>query len=251
MALFTGSPSTVSVQAPDVRGVWVLDPVHAGPGDVYGELRIVEQPGDAIRLTMVDWGQAWIDGAFRDVVRLTPWTFPLGRWAPRRGAEDGPQPLARARQTGDRLVLAKSTAHGTGDFVWVWRVAHDGCGLLHTETARAWDADFAARPPEGRPLCFQAALSDDSAAEASVASRLRKLEHSGRVAAGIDVRVTADRSALRITCPHQDCRIVRLEAGVRTGTRPLARGTTAQLPVHSEAVIEPVPVPRKPAGSRQ
>jgi len=162
-------PVAVTAQSrPDFTGVWVLDAGRKDARDVYGELRVIQQTGEAVRLTMVDFGSAWIQGSFRGVVRFVPWTFPLGWWAPRRGPEDAQQPLARGRLAGGRLVLAKASAQGNADFVWVWSLAGDGSQFVHQETEQSWDSDFDARPPEGGRTYFLHASVRDTVSAASL-----------------------------------------------------------------------------------
>ena len=233
----------VAQSRPDFTGAWVLDAAGHGSRDVYGELRVIRQTNDAVHVTMVDYGSAWIEGSFRGVVRLVPWTFPFGWWAPRRGTEESEQPLAHARRTGDRLVLAKATAHGNGDFVWVWSLSGDGAALLQQETDQRWDADFDARPPAGVRTSFQRASLEDTVSSASIRARLARLARTMPVAAEITVRVAGDLTTLLVSCPRQECRIVEMDSGVQVGSRVLARGTVGVIPVHREARIEPQPAP--------
>jgi hypothetical protein len=239
-ALLMLLPALLSAQSGDrFGGVWVLDPSRRDAGDVYGELRVVEASNRDVRVTMVDYGSAWTQGAFRGVVRFVPWTFPHDRWAPRRGPEESQQPLARARRAAGKLVLAKATAHGNGDFVWVWSHSPDGQELLHQGTDQRWDADFEARPAEGKRIHFRRAAADDSLSEVSLRGRLSDLAGSIPVTMDIIVRLSPAGTAFLVSCPHQECRVVELESGVEVNSRPLRMGSVGVIPLHSEARIEP------------
>jgi hypothetical protein len=241
-AASTLASAQTSAPAPTTfAGVWALDAARKSRLDVYGEVRLVEASETEIRLTMVDYGSAWVAGAFRGVVRLVPWTFTFGRWAPRRGGEESRQPLARARSAEPGLVLAKRTVYGNGDFVWVWTVDGEGNQLVHHETDQPWSADFTARPPEGNRSYFLRASPSDSAAASSLAARLAQLAGSIPVVDEIHVRLSADLQTLLVSCPMQDCRIVELESGRQVGSRPLPRGTIARVPIHTEGIVQPEP----------
>jgi hypothetical protein len=239
-ALLSAPLPALAQSAAPFDGVWVLDHARRNALDVYGEVRVVDASEDAVRLTMIDYGAAWIEGAFRGVVRVVPWTFPVGHWAPRRGGEESRQPLARARLTSDGLVLAKRTVYGNGDFVWVWNAGADGGELTHRGTDQPWDADFAVRPPEGIRFHFLRA-SGDSASVTGLPRRVSDLAGSIPLVDEIVVRVSADAASLLVTCPRQNCRIVELESGVTVGSRPVPRGTVGVIPIHSEAIVEPAP----------
>jgi hypothetical protein len=240
--IWLAAPSSLVAQSPSpFSGIWVLDPARKGPLDVYGEVRVVEQRADDVLVTMVDYGSAWIEGAFRPVVRLVPWTFPFGHWAPRRGGPDSQQPLARSRLTGEGLVLAKRTVYGNGDFVWVWRLGEGGGELAHRGTDQPWDADFGARPPEGRPDWFLRATLADSTSAGSLQQRIAALAPISPASPEIVMRLTSDATTFFVTCPRQNCRIVELSSGRRVGERPVPMGSTASIPVHTEVIIEPVP----------
>jgi hypothetical protein len=241
LAVLFAPPPASGQAAESFDGVWVLDPARKTALDVYGEMRIVDASDDAVRLTMIDYGSAWIEGSFRGVVRLVPWTFPFGRWAPRRGGEESRQPLARARSLGDGVVLAKRTEYGNGDFVWVWSVGGAGDELLHRETDRTWDADFSVRPPEGIRSYFLRASGQDSTRAGSLPGRLAGLAEIIPLVDEIQLRVSPDAATLLVTCPRQECRIVELESGVRVSERPLPRGEVGVIAAHSEAIVEPIP----------
>ena len=235
-------PSSLASQSTaPFSGVWVLDPARKTPLDVYGEVRVVEQRTDDVLLTMVDYGSAWIEGAFRPVVRLVPWTFPFGHWAPRRGGPDSQQPLARSRLTAEGLVLAKLTVYGNGDFVWVWQLGEGDGELTHRGTDQPWNADFGARPPEGHPDWFVRATLADSTSAGSLEQRIAALAPISAASPEIVMRLSADASTFLVTCPRQNCRIVELTSGRRVGDRPVPMGATASIPVHTEVIIEPVP----------
>lgn len=72
---------------PVAAGLWGLDLEHEQNRDVYGEIRVARETEDSVYVSMVDYGAAWVDGAFRTVLRVIPWTFRVGRWRPRRGPE--------------------------------------------------------------------------------------------------------------------------------------------------------------------
>jgi hypothetical protein len=202
-------PLLASTQAPtDFSGVWVLD---SSPTDTraYGEIRVVRQSPEAVRVTMIDEGTAWIDGRFRDVVRIMPWTFSWNEWAPRRGGPYSSQPRARARWAASSLVLEKSTDRGAGDLVRHWRLDSRDESLI--ERVGSIDARFTR-------------LSD----HAAVPQR-----------AGISVQVSADLSTVRISCPAIECRVVEFFSGRSTGAAALPPGTERTYPVDAELRIEP------------
>ena len=225
---------------PTFSGVWILDVDRSDPGAVYGELRVIDQADGEIHVTMVDYGSAWVQGAFRRVVRVLPWTFRIDRWGPRRGPRDSKQPRTIARWSGEQLVLAKSTFSGSGEFVWVWSLDDTRNQLLQQDTRRSWTEDFDTRRPEGVKTYFRRSNASDPALTTLGQRRLR----SGTVAqdrSPIVVRVTEDATALVAECPQQDCTITQIESGLRAGSRSLPRGQVARMSRQSEASIEPVP----------
>jgi hypothetical protein len=214
--------------APDFSGVWILDLDRTDDvRDMYGEIRVIRQTEKQISLTMVDYGAAFVDGAYRKVVRLVPWTFRFGRWGPRRGPADSKQPRTRAEWSGQHLVLAKSTFSGNGEFVWVWD--RSDRTLTHIETRKTWDNDFQARPAEGIQTYFLSTHANDPAL----------LSLGAKLKTDIVVNVTEDISAIQVQCPTQNCTVVILDNGTRVGSRPLPKGQMMTLPLESEVIIQP------------
>jgi len=218
-------PAAPGAQAPpDVSGVWVLDASRKDAREVYGELRVVEQDEHEVRVTMVDYGTAWIGGGFRPVLRIVPWTYRFDRWAPRRGGPDSTQPVTRARWSGERLVLAKTPGESFGH-VWVWGLDAAAGELRQQETNQTWDSDFTQKDAEGGRTYFL---------------RGGELERAG-VEASREIVIGVDEAAreLVVSCPRYDCVLVELLSGRRVGSRPLARGAPERVPLMSEAVVEP------------
>ena len=214
--------------APDFSGVWILDSDRTDDvRDMYGEMRVIRQTEKQISLTMVDYGSAFVDGAYRKVVRLVPWTFRFGRWGPRRGPADSKQPKTRAEWSGQHLVLAKSTFSGNGEFVWVWD--RSDRTLTHSETRKTWDNDFRARPAEGIQTYFVSTHANDPGL----------LSLGAKFKTDIVVNVTEDISAIQVQCPTQNCTVVILDNGSRVGSRPLSKGQLMTLPLESEVIIQP------------
>jgi hypothetical protein len=220
--------------------VWAVDRERSDATDIYGELRVIDVTDEELRLTIVDYGSAWIAGAFRDAVHVLPWRFRFGRWGPRRGPSDSKQPRTIARWSGEQLVLAKSTFSGNGNFVWMWSLDAGGLELLQQESGRGWDSDFIARPPQGVRTRFVRTAPEDP----SLALLRRRAERPGSVVSEpslILVRPNTDATALLVECPEHDCTMVRFESGRRAGSRPLPQGVVASLALDSEAMIQPVP----------
>jgi hypothetical protein len=203
-------PLVSPAQAPaNFSGVWMVDSSGAEP-HTYGEIRIVRQSADAIRVAMIDYGTAWIAGRFRAVVRVMPWTFPLGEWAPRRGGAYSSQPRARARWTAAGLLLEKSTERGTSDVDRLWRAENgetlvEGIGTQRLTFHRVGNG--AALP----------------------------------VRSGIDVQVSADRLRVLITCPEMNCQVVEFLSGREVGTARLPRAAVATYGLDAELRIQPAP----------
>jgi hypothetical protein len=200
----------------DFSGAWIIAN-RQQDGDTYGELRVVRQGADAIRVSMIDYATAWVGGAFRPVVRIMPWTFTLNEWAPRRGGAASRQPRARARHEGEALILEKSTDSGNGNFRWTWRV-DAGSRLLHHEEAR----------PANDVTEFHR-MADGVAA-------LATLDAIGN----IHVRPALDRGVLQITCPVGDCSVIQFQSGIQVGVRKLPRAETTEIALDSEVRIEPL-----------
>ena len=199
----------------DFSGAWIIASGQED-GDTYGELRVVRPAADAIRVSMIDYATAWVDGAFRPVVRIMPWTFTLNEWAPRRGGSASRQPRARARYAGETLVLEKSTDSGNGNFLWTWRVDHSGGRLVHHDGAR-----------QANDVTEFHRLIDVDA--------LAPLDAIGN----IHVRPALDRGLLQITCPIADCSVIQFQSGIQVGVRKLPRAETIEIALDSEVRIEP------------
>jgi hypothetical protein len=211
----------------DVSGVWVLDSGNVA-GEVYGELRVVRKDSEAVRISMIDYGTAWIDGAFRGVLRVMPWTFRFDAWGPRRGAATSSQPKAMARRVGSSIVLCKLTERGNGDFVSLWTPSEDGRALIQRASARSCAESVAVKGVADAGLRFvRASTADDS--PSSQGALLERLRSVVPVVGEITVRASADLSTLIVGCPTTDCRIVEFHSGIQTGARQLPRGTTATL----------------------
>lgn len=239
-AVLLSSSAPAMQVAAGFAGVWVVDRERSDARDIYGELRVIDERDEEVRLTIVDYGSAWIAGAFRDAVHVLSWRFRFDRWGPRRGPSDSKQPRTIARASGAQLVLAKSTFSGNGNFVWVWSLDAAGRELFQQESGRSWDSDFITRPPQGLRTRFVRTAPQDP----SLALLRRRVEGSASVVSEpsmIVVRPNADASALLVECPEHDCTIVRLESGRRAGSRPLPRGVVGTLPLDAEAMIQPVP----------
>jgi len=200
----------------DFSGAWIIAS-RQEDGDTYGELRVVRPAADAIRVSMIDYATAWVDGAFRPVVRIMPWTFTLNEWAPRRGGSASRQPRARARYAGETLILEKSTNSGNGNFRWTWRVDNSGELRHHDEARQANDVTEFHRIGDGS------------------ADALATLDAIGN----IHVRPALDRGLLQITCPIADCNVIRFQSGIQVGVSTLPRGETLEIALDSEVRIEP------------
>jgi hypothetical protein len=224
----------------DYSGLWVLDVDRTDARDVYGEIRLVHQSQREIRLTIVDYGGAWIEGAFRQVVAIRPWVFRIGSWGPRRGPPDSKQPRTIARWSGQEIVLAKSTFSGVGEFVWVWSVNADGAELVQRGTRRSWDSDFEKRPAEGQEIRFRLTSADEPAIT-SLGQRLARSGNVVTVPTEILVNVNTEATAVLVQCPKQDCTIADIENGARVRRRSLPREQVASIPTGLEVNIEPVP----------
>lgn len=220
-----------------VAGLWLLDTDRSGDQDVYGEIRLIRQSDAELTMTLADYGSAWIEGAYRDIVSIRPWTFRFGRWGPRRGPADSKQPRTLARWSGSRLVLAKMTFSGSGEFVWLWSVHDEGRTLLHQSTRRSWDDDFGARRAEGTETYFARVNADDPAL-VTIGDRLRR-RADGTSRATIVVSANSDATLLFAACPDHACVIGSIVNGRRTGSRGIPRGEAVLLPLDSESVIEP------------
>jgi hypothetical protein len=208
--LYVASPAAGQPRV-DFSGVWLLAPGDWG-GLIYGEIRVVRQSEDAIRVAMIDYGTAWIGGRFRDVVRVLPWTFPFDEWAPRRGGPHSSQPRARARWTPAGLLLEKSTDRDTGNVDRLWR-ADDGETLVE---------QIGTQP-----------------------STFRRMGNTTTVPvrSEIDVQLSADRLRVLITCPKMNCQVVEFLSGREVGTARLPRGVIATYGLDAELRIQPAPAP--------
>lgn len=221
-------------------GIWVADPADQGI-DIYGEVRVVHEGEDAIEMAMLDFGVSWQEevGAYVGRLAIMPWTFRFGRWGPRRGPDDSMAPQARGRWSGEDLVLAKRTASGSGDFVWLWSLEEDGGELVHLETLRNWDSDFAQRP-SGTELRFRRTTGEDPALGlfnregGSVAGR-------PKISAVFDVRISEDQTEILVSCPAQNCRVADFERGREARSRALPMGEVAHVPFGVEVHIGAVP----------
>jgi hypothetical protein len=210
-SLYAVSSGAAGQPRVDFTGVWLL---AAGDWDglIYGEIRVVRQSGNTIGVAMIDYGTAWIEGRFRDVVRVMPWTFPFDEWAPRRGGPHSSQPRARARWTPAGLVLEKSTDRGTGDVDRLWR-ADDGETLVEQVGTQR--------------------------------STFRRMVEATTIPmrSGIGVQLSADRLRVLITCPEMNCQVVEFLSGREVGTTPLPRGAVATYGLDAELRIQPAPAP--------
>jgi hypothetical protein len=223
---------------PDFGGVWLVDMARKDAREVYAELRVIEQTPEPMQLTMVDYGAMWTGGAFRAVVRFTPWTYRFGSWGPRRGRPGSTEPITRARWSGDDLVLVKTPGQPAGH-TWVWKISDDRAEVVQHETAQSWDSDFSVRPPEGGRTYLRRAQGPV------------RMDSIGRLDAALGrivtefipmtISIAPDRREMRATCLEHDCMIVELRSGVEVGSRPLPRGSTASIPIPAEGIIKPVP----------
>lgn len=223
-------PAVAAAQVPGpFAGVWVLDSEEEA-SNVYAEVRVVRQADNELRLSMVDYGTAWIGGEFRTVVRIMPWTFRVDAWGPRRGAETSTQPKTRVRISATHLVLGKLTERGNGDFVWVWRLSDDRGQLTHWESRKSWADEPGDGPMRGDGLKFVRASSRDASPKPIEVART-----------DIMIRVSPDASSLLASCPAANCRLVEFHSGRQTGTRVLPKGEWITLSLDAEIRIEPVP----------
>lgn len=216
-------PAAAMAQAPTMySGVWVVEASDTDARDVYGEVRVVRHVDNELRLSMIDYGTAWIGGAFRGVVRIMPWTFRFDDWGPRRGLPGSSQPRTRARLSGGRLVLAKVTERGNGDFVWVWDLSENQTRLAQWESPRSWGQELGDGPVREGAVLF---------------TRTSPPENS----TGIVVRLDIEGAGLLAHCPTSDCRIVQFQSGRQIGVSALPKGQPLAIPLDAEVRIEPVP----------
>src|SRR5687767_354401 len=123
LALAQSTTSALTSQTtPNFSGVWLLDMTRKDAREAFAEVRVVDQAAEEVRLTMIDYGAMWVEGAFRGVVRFTPWTYRFGSWGPRRGGPSSTQPITRARWSENDLVLVKSPGESFGH-TWLWRTS--------------------------------------------------------------------------------------------------------------------------------
>jgi hypothetical protein len=241
VAMLVISPCMAAAQTePALSGVWVLDSTGEATGDAYGEVRIVRQGDDGLRLSMIDYGTAWVGGAFRNVVRVMPWTFRYDSWGPRRGGSTSSQPRTKARWNGGTLVLGKLTERGTGDFVWLWNLSEDARRLTQRQGAASWSEVTHETVVQGESLSFLRASHED-AATSSLPSLMDRLRAVLPAAGEILVRVNIDEASVTVSCPAHDCKIVQFQFGRQTGARALRRGEPLALSIDAEIRVEPLP----------